>query len=79
MAYQGMQYGNYHFPNDDMQPRWQPAVAQREAKRLYDMSPDGDQQLFERGLQQQEQGRRMYDSQTQRQKYGLLNNLLGGR
>lgn len=40
-----------------------------------------DQQEHEKGLQQQEQQRRQYDSETNRmgqeQKYGLLGNLLG--
>lgn len=35
-----------------------------------------DQQEHEKGLQSQEQKRRMYDSETQRQKVGLLGNLL---
>lgn len=37
-----------------------------------------DQQEHEKGLQAQEQQRRMYDSETQRQKLGLLGNLLSG-
>lgn len=79
MGYQGMQgYGMYS-PQADMQDRSHPVVEARFQKRMYDMSPDGEQQTFERGLQQQEQNRRAYDSQTQRQKFGLLTNLLGGR
>lgn len=80
MAYQGMQYfGGAYSPGWDTQMRAHPTVAARHAKRMYDESADGEQQIFERGLQQQEQNRRMFDSQTQRQKFGLLNNLLGGR
>lgn len=79
MGYQGMQFGGTYAPGWDTQDRAHPMVAQRYAKTMYDMSPDGEQQIFERGLQQQEQNRRLYDSQTQRQKFGLLTNLLGGR
>jgi hypothetical protein len=38
-----------------------------------------DQEQHERALQAQEQGRRQYDSETQRQKLGVLGNLLSGR
>lgn len=38
-----------------------------------------DQEQHERGLQAQEQSRRQYDSETQRQKLGVLSNLLSGR
>jgi len=74
-----MQGGGTYSPGWDTQMRMHPAVEARLGKQLYAMSPDGDQQMFERGLQQQEQNRRAYDSQTQRQKFGLLTNLLGGR
>lgn len=79
MGYQGMQFGGTYAPGWDMQDRSHPVAEARFQKRMYDMSPDGEQQIFERGLQQQEQNRRLYDSQTQRQKFGLLTNLLGGR
>lgn len=38
-----------------------------------------DQEKHEQGLQADEQARRQYDSETQRQKVGVLGNLLSGR
>ena len=38
-----------------------------------------DQEQHERNLQAQEQSRRQYDSETQRQKLGVLSNLFSGR
>lgn len=58
-----------------------PAFAAKYNTLLYGMTPEGTQQSHERALQQQEQQRRAYDSETQRmgqqQKYGLLGGLLG--
>lgn len=59
-----------------------PVVATKYNAMLYGMTPDGMQQNHERTLQQQEQQRRMYDSETarqsQQQKFGVLGGLLGG-
>lgn len=51
------------------------------ANLAYKQSPDYEREMFERGLQQQEQSRRQFDSETARQgqerKYGVLSGLLG--
>lgn len=57
------------------------ADAQRAAQmRAYQQSVEGQREMYERSLQQQEQQRRMYDSETARksqdQKYGVLGGLL---
>ena len=50
-------------------------------RQAYLASPERDREMFERGLQSQEQQRRAYDSETarqsQQQKYGILGGLLG--
>lgn len=48
------------------------------ALQAYRESVEGEREMYERGLQQDEQKRRQYDSETQRSKYGLLSNLLKG-
>lgn len=45
---------------------------------VYEQQQDANQQAHERNLQMAEQNRRMYDSQTQRQKYGVLGGLVSG-
>lgn len=80
-----MAYGNaYGGGYGDMNLR-APAVDSKdldnvaiEQRRGYMFSPEYEREQFERGLQQQEQQRRMYDSETQRQKFGVLRGLLGG-
>lgn len=50
------------------------------AKSAYYNSVEGDREMYERGLQQSEQQRRQYDSETARQsqdrKYGVLGGLI---
>jgi hypothetical protein len=55
-------------------------LARNQQMQAYQQSPDYQREMYERGLQQQEQQRRMYDSQTARQsqerKYGVLDGLM---
>lgn len=56
-------------------------VARARQLNAYRESPDYEREMHERGLQAQEQQRRQYDSETQRQsqerKYSLLSGLRG--
>jgi hypothetical protein len=55
-------------------------LARNKQMQAYKQSPDYEREMYERGLQQQESQRRMYDSQTARQsqerKYGVLDGLM---
>jgi hypothetical protein len=82
VSYAGMQYGANQFYGG---PQYTYGSAQAEADRqaqlrAYGQSVEGQREAYERSLQQGEQQRRMYDSETARQsqerKYGVLDGLV---
>lgn len=83
MSYAGSAYGgnagSFYAPYQS-QSEVSDDVARQRAQAIYRQSPEYDREMYERGIQQSEQQRRQYDSETARQsqdrKYGVLSGLI---
>lgn len=83
MSYAGFfQTGSSYQPYQQPYSSVQADIDRQDAMRAYRGSVDGEREMYERGMAQEEQRRRQYDSETQRmgqdKKYGVLSSLLGG-
>lgn len=75
-----MQYGSEHPSTLQQKQQWaaNAANASADAYAMANQAREDGREMFERGMLQQEQKRRAYDSETQRSKFGVLAGLLGG-